>query len=76
LPKFGGSDRDDFCKWLQDGEEAFDRAQIQLSNRFMAIQFDDLCDIFKMIFVGANPPKRIHLRKVLTVRMRKVAEAL
>ena len=38
LPKFGGSVEEDVLKWLQDVEEVFDRAQIQSSNRLMAIQ--------------------------------------
>ena len=42
----------------------------------LPLTLDDLCDTLKVIFVGANPPTRIHLRKVLTVRKRKVAEAL
>ena len=42
----------------------------------LPLTLDDLCDTLKVIFVGANPPGRIHLRKVLTVRKRKVAEAL
>ena len=42
----------------------------------LPLTLNDLCDTLKVIFVGANPPKRIHLRKVLTVRKKKVAEAL
>ena len=30
----------------------------------------------KVIFIGARPPDRIHLRKVLTVRKEKVIQAL
>ena len=41
----------------------------------LPLTLNDLCDTLKVIFVGANPPKRIHLRKVLTVRKTKVAEA-
>jgi hypothetical protein len=42
----------------------------------LPLTLNDLCDTLKVIFVGANPPKHIHLRKVLTVRKKKVAEAL
>ena len=42
----------------------------------LPLTLNDLCDTLKVIFVGADPPKRIHLRKVLTVRKKKVAEAL
>jgi hypothetical protein len=49
---------------------------IPKSANSLPLTLDDLCDTLKLIFVGANPPTRIHLRKVLTVRKRKVAEAL
>ena len=42
----------------------------------LPLTLNDFCDTLKVIFVGANPPKRLHLRKVLTVRKKKVAEAL
>ena len=38
LPKFGGSVEEDVLNCLQGVGEVFDRAQIQSSNRFMAIQ--------------------------------------
>jgi hypothetical protein len=36
----------------------------------------DLCDTLKVIFIGPRPPDRLHLRKVLTVRKKKIIEAL
>ena len=37
---------------------------------------DDLCDTLKVIFIGARPPDRIQLKKVLTVRKQKIIQAL
>ncbi|CAF4239766.1 unnamed protein product [Rotaria sp. Silwood2] len=36
----------------------------------------DLCDTLKVIFIGARPPDRLHLKKVLTVRKKKIVQAL
>ncbi|CAF1536996.1 unnamed protein product [Adineta ricciae] len=36
----------------------------------------DLCDTLKVIFIGARPPDRLHLRRVLTVRKKKIIQAL
>lgn len=36
----------------------------------------DLCDTLKVIFIGARPPDRLHLKKVLTVRKKKITQAL
>ena len=41
----------------------------------LPLKLDDLCDILKVIFIGSNPPERVNL-KVLTVRKKKVVEAL
>ncbi|CAF1299065.1 unnamed protein product [Adineta ricciae] len=42
----------------------------------LPLAMDDLCDTLKVIFIGARPPQRIQLKRVLTVRKKKVAEAL
>ncbi|CAF4778660.1 unnamed protein product [Rotaria sp. Silwood1] len=42
----------------------------------LPLKLDDLCDTLKVIFVGAHPPERVHLKKILTVRKKKVTEAL
>jgi hypothetical protein len=42
----------------------------------LPLALDDLCDTLKVIFVGARPPDRIHLRKILTVRKKKIVHAL
>ena len=42
----------------------------------LPLALDDLCETLKVIFVGSHPPKRIELRKVLTVRKTKVVQAL
>ncbi|CAF4116453.1 unnamed protein product [Rotaria sordida] len=42
----------------------------------LPLTLDDLCDTLKVIFVGAHPPERIQLKKVLTVRKKKIIEAL
>lgn len=38
LSKFGGGPYDDVIKWLQDVETVFDRAQLQPSNKLLAVQ--------------------------------------
>lgn len=38
LPRFGGGPDEDIMKWLQDIEEVFDRAQLQPSNKYTAVQ--------------------------------------
>jgi hypothetical protein len=42
----------------------------------LPLTLTDLCDTLKVIFIGARPPNRLHLRKVLTVRKKKIIEAL
>ncbi|CAF2657391.1 unnamed protein product [Rotaria sp. Silwood2] len=42
----------------------------------LPLTLDDLCDTLKVIFIGARPPVRIHLKKVLTVRKKKITQAL
>ena len=42
----------------------------------LPLTINDLCDTLKVIFIGARPPQRIQLKRVLTVRKKKVAEAL
>lgn len=42
----------------------------------LPLTLDDLCDTLKVIFVGARPPERVHLKKILTVRKKKIVEAL
>ena len=42
----------------------------------LPLKVGDLCDTLKGIFVGAHPPERIHLKKVLTVRKKKIIQAL
>jgi hypothetical protein len=42
----------------------------------LPLTLDDLCDTLKVIFVGARAPERIHLRKILTVRKKKIIQAL
>ncbi|CAF4680721.1 unnamed protein product [Rotaria sp. Silwood2] len=42
----------------------------------LSLTLDDLCDALKVIFIGARPPVRIHLKKVLTVRKKKIIQAL
>lgn len=42
----------------------------------LPLALDDLCDTIKVIFVGSRPPERIHLKKILTVRKKKVVGAL
>ncbi|CAF2572822.1 unnamed protein product [Rotaria sp. Silwood2] len=38
LAKFGGARHEDVVKWLSDVEEIFNRAQFQLSNKYLAVQ--------------------------------------
>lgn len=42
----------------------------------LPLALDDLCDTVKVIFVGAQRPERIHLKRILTVRKEKVVQAL
>ncbi|CAF5000979.1 unnamed protein product [Rotaria sp. Silwood1] len=42
----------------------------------LPLTLNELCDTLKVIFVGAHPPERIQLKKVLTVRRKKIIEAL
>lgn len=42
----------------------------------LPLALDDLCDSLKILFVGHQPPKKSQLRNILTVRKRKVFEAL
>jgi hypothetical protein len=42
----------------------------------LPLKLDDLCDTLKVIFVGSHPSERIHLRKILTVRKKKIILAL
>jgi hypothetical protein len=42
----------------------------------LPLTLDDLCDSLKVIFIGARPPERIHLKKILTVRKKKIIQAL
>jgi hypothetical protein len=42
----------------------------------LPLTLDDLCDTLKVIFIGARPPDRVHLKKVLTVRKKKIIQAL
>jgi len=44
--------------------------------RSLPLALDDLCDTLKVIFVGSRPPERVHLRKILTVRKKKIIAAL
>lgn len=42
----------------------------------LPLTLDDLSETLKVIFVGHQPPKRLQLKRVLTVRKKKVVEAL
>ncbi|CAF4063150.1 unnamed protein product [Rotaria sp. Silwood2] len=42
----------------------------------LPLKLDDLCDTLTVIFVGAHPPERVHLKKVLTARKKKVTQAM
>ena len=38
----------------------------------LPLALDDLCETLKVIFVGSQPPKRLQLKRVLTVRKKKI----
>ena len=42
----------------------------------LPLELDELCDSLKILFVGHQIPKRSQLRNILTVRKKKIAEAL
>lgn len=42
----------------------------------LPLAVDDLCETLKVIFVGSQPPKRLQLKRVLTVRKKKIFDAL
>ena len=42
----------------------------------LPLTLDDLCDTLKVIFIGARPPDRIHLKVVLTMRKKRIIQAL
>ncbi|CAF1185962.1 unnamed protein product [Adineta steineri] len=42
----------------------------------LPLKMADLCDTLKVIFIGARPPERIQLKRILTVRKKKIVEAL
>ena len=42
----------------------------------LPLALDDLCDTINVIFVGARPPERIHLKRIITVRKKKIVHAL
>ena len=42
----------------------------------LPLELDDLCDCLKILFVGHQIPKRSQLKNILTVRKKRVAEAL
>jgi hypothetical protein len=42
----------------------------------LPLKLDDLCDTLKVIFIGSRPPDRVHLKKVLPVRKKKIIQAL
>lgn len=42
----------------------------------LPLALDDLCDTLKVIFVGARLSSRIHLKKILTVRKKRIVDAL
>ena len=42
----------------------------------LPLTLEQLCDSLKIIFIGPQPPQRIHLKNILTVRRRKVFDAL
>jgi len=42
----------------------------------LPLETDDLCDIIKIIFIGAHKPDRLELRKICGVSKRKVYDAL
>lgn len=42
----------------------------------LPLELDDLCDSLKIIFVGSRVPQRNQLKNILTVRKKKVSDAL
>ncbi|CAF1520062.1 unnamed protein product, partial [Adineta steineri] len=42
----------------------------------LPLKMADLCDTLKVIFIGARPPERLQLKRILTVRKKKIVEAL
>ncbi|CAF1441598.1 unnamed protein product [Adineta steineri] len=42
----------------------------------LPLKMADLCDTLKVIFIGAHPPERLQLKRILTVRKKKIVEAL
>ena len=42
----------------------------------LPLALDDLSETLKVIFVGSQPPKRLQLKRVLTVRKKEVVESL
>jgi hypothetical protein len=42
----------------------------------LPLELDDLCDSLKILFVGYQIPKRNQLKNILTVRKKKVSQAL
>jgi hypothetical protein len=42
----------------------------------LPLTLDQLCESLKIIFIGTRPPERIHLKSILTVRKKKVFDAL
>lgn len=42
----------------------------------LPLNVDDLCDIFKIVFVGARIPNRVELRKICGVSRQRVRDAL
>jgi hypothetical protein len=42
----------------------------------LPLELEDLCDSLKIIFVGCRTPERNQLKNILTVRKKKVSEAL
>ncbi|CAF3838431.1 unnamed protein product, partial [Adineta steineri] len=42
----------------------------------LPLKIADLCDTLKVIFIGARPPECLQLKRILTVRKKKIVEAL
>jgi hypothetical protein len=42
----------------------------------LPLELDDLCDCLKIIFVGSHTPDKNQLKRILTVRKKKVSVAL
>ncbi|CAF4426003.1 unnamed protein product, partial [Rotaria sp. Silwood2] len=38
----------------------------------LPLKLVDLCDTLKVIFVGAHPPERVHLKKILTINLHNI----